>query len=102
LAEIAKLRTEWNNASDVSDAKRREELKKLNEQELELQATQAALQTEYEQTSAVQQAAAEAMATAAENGTNRQVIAYENMSEAQKTAIDNMRSKYGELLETTT
>ncbi|MGQ7383047.1 tape measure protein [Streptococcus suis] len=95
LAEIAKLRTEWNNASDVSDAKRREELKKLNEQELELQATQAALQTEYEQTSAVQQAAAE-------NGTNRQVIAYENMSEAQKTAIDNMRSKYGELLETTT
>ncbi|HEM4666973.1 TPA: tape measure protein [Streptococcus suis] len=102
LTEIAKLRTEWNNASDVSDAKRREELKKLNEQELELQATQAALQTEYEQTSAVQQAAAEAMATAAENGTNRQVIAYENMSEAQKTAIDNMRSKYGELLETTT
>ncbi|HEL2223579.1 TPA: tape measure protein [Streptococcus suis] len=102
LAEIAKLRTEWNNASDVSDAKRREELKKLNEQELELQATQAALQTEYEQTSAVQQAAAEAMAAAAENGTNRQVIAYENMSEAQKTAIDNMRSKYGELLETTT
>ncbi|HFR3508150.1 TPA: tape measure protein [Streptococcus suis] len=102
LAEIAKLRTEWNNASDVSDAKRREELKKLNQQELELQATQAALQTEYEQTSAVQQAAAEAMAAAAENGTNRQVIAYENMSEAQKTAIDNMRSKYGELLETTT
>lgn len=102
LTEIAKLRTEWNNASDVSDAKRREELKKLNEQELELQATQAALQTEYEQTSAVQQAAAEAMAAAAENGTNRQVIAYENMSEAQKTAIDNMRSKYGELLETTT
>ncbi|MDG3132265.1 tape measure protein [Streptococcus suis] len=102
LTEIAKLRTEWNNASDVSDAKRREELKKLNEQELELHATQAALQTEYEQTSAVQQAAAEAMAVAAENGSNRQVIAYENMSEAQKTAIDNMRSKYNELLDTTT
>ncbi|HEM3666996.1 TPA: tape measure protein [Streptococcus suis] len=102
LTEIAKLRTEWNNASDVSDAKRREELKKLNEQELELQATQAALQTEYEQTSAVQQAAAEAMAVAAENGSNRQAIAYESMSEAQKTAIDNMRSKFSELLETTT
>ncbi|MDR5650902.1 hypothetical protein, partial [Staphylococcus nepalensis] len=68
------MRTERNNASDVSDAKRREELKKLNEQELELQATQAALQTECEQTSAAQQAAAEAMAAAAENGTNRQVI----------------------------
>ncbi|HEP7378038.1 TPA: hypothetical protein VDF97_001840, partial [Streptococcus pyogenes] len=32
----------------------------------------------------------------------RQVIAYENMSEAQRTAIDNMRTKYSELLETTT
>lgn len=102
LNEISKMRAEWNAASDVSDAKRREELKKLNEQELDLQATQAALQTEYEQTSAVQQAAAEAMAVAAENGADRQVVAYENMSDAQRTAIDNMRSKYNDLLETTT
>ncbi|WP_306299867.1 MULTISPECIES: tape measure protein [unclassified Streptococcus] len=102
LNEISKMRAEWNAASDVSDAKRREELKKLNEQELELQSTQAALQTEYEQTSAVQQAAAEAMATATENGADRQVVAYENMSEAQRTAIDNMRSKFSELYDTTT
>lgn len=102
LNEISKMRAEWNAASDVSDAKRREALKKLNEQELELQATQAALQTEYEQTSAVQQASAEAMAVATENGADRQVVAYENMSDAQRTAIDNMRSKYNELLDTTT
>ena len=42
------------------------------------------------------------MATAAENGSNRQVISYEGMSKAQQKAVDDMRSKYNELLETTT
>ncbi|WP_155974228.1 tape measure protein [Streptococcus ruminantium] len=102
LNEIAKLREQWNTAADVSDGKRKEKLKELNDQEVELRATQAALQTEYEKTAAVQQAAAETMAAAAENGANRQVIAYESMSDSQKKAIDNMRSKFSDLLATTT
>lgn len=99
---IAEQRNKWNEESNVSDSVRKEKLQELNDKETELKNTQTELQTEYEKTSQVQQAASEAMATAAENGSNRQVISYEGMSKAQQKAVDDMRSKYNELLETTT
>lgn len=102
LKQIAEQRNKWNEESNVSDSVRKERLQELNDKETELKNTQAELQTEYEKTSQVQQAASEAMATAAENGANRQVISYEGMSKAQQKAVDDMRSKYNELLETTT
>lgn len=102
LKQIAEQRNKWNEESNVSDSVRKEKLQELNDKETELKNTQTELQTEYEKTSQVQQAASEAMATAAENGSNRQVISYEGMSKAQQKAVDDMRSKYNELLETTT
>ncbi|ORJ31783.1 hypothetical protein ATE37_07060 [Streptococcus oralis subsp. tigurinus] len=102
LKQIAEQRNKWNEESNVSDSVRKERLQELNDKETELKNTQTELQTEYEKTSQVQQAASEAMATAAENGSNRQVISYEGMSKAQQKAIDDMRTKYNELLETTT
>ncbi|HEW2336752.1 TPA: tape measure protein [Streptococcus pneumoniae] len=102
LKKIAEQRKKWNEESNVSDSVRKERLQELNDKETELKNTQTELQTEYEKTSQVQQAASEAMAAAAENGSNRQVVAYENMSKAQQKAVDDMRSKYNELLETTT
>nr|DAN36250.1 MAG TPA: tail tape measure [Caudoviricetes sp.] len=102
LKQIAEQRNKWNEESNVSDSVRKERLQELNDKETELKNTQTELQTEYEKTSQVQQAASEAMATAAENGSNRQVISYEGMSKAQQKAVDDMRSKYNELLETTT
>ncbi|VJR13139.1 phage minor tail protein [Streptococcus pneumoniae] len=102
LKQIAEQRKKWNEESNVSDSVRKERLQELNDKETELKNTQAELQTEYEKTSQVQQAASEAMAAAAENGSNRQVVAYENMSKSQQKAIDDMRTKYNELLETTT
>ncbi|MDS4790892.1 tape measure protein [Streptococcus pneumoniae] len=102
LKQIAEQRKKWNEESNVSDGVRKERLQELNDKETELKNTQTELQTEYEKTSQVQQAASEAMAAAAENGSNRQVVAYENMSKSQQKAIDDMRSKYNELLETTT
>lgn len=102
LKQIAEQRKKWNEESNVSDSVRKERLQELNDKETELKNTQTELQTEYEKTSQVQQAASEAMAAAAENGSNRQVVAYENMSKAQQKAIDDMRTKYNELLETTT
>ncbi|HEU8483825.1 TPA: tape measure protein [Streptococcus pneumoniae] len=102
LKQIAEQRKKWNEESNVSDSVRKERLQELNDKETELKNTQTELQTEYEKTSQVQQAASEAMASAAENGSNRQVVAYENMSKSQQKAIDDMRTKYNELLETTT
>lgn len=102
LKQIAEQRKKWNEESNVSDSVRKERLQELNDKETELKNTQTELQTEYEKTSQVQQAASEAMASAAENGSNRQVISYENMSKSQQKAIDDMRTKYNELLETTT
>lgn len=102
LKQIAEQRKKWTEESNVSDSVRKEKLQELNDKETELKNTQTELQTEYEKTSQVQQAASEAMATAAENGSNRQVISYEGMSKAQQKAVDDMRSKYNELLETTT
>lgn len=102
LKQIAEQRKKWNEESNVSDSVRKERLQELNDKETELKNTQTELQTEYEKTSQVQQAASEAMATAAENGSNRQVISYEGMSKAQQKAVDDMRTKYNELLETTT
>lgn len=102
LKQIAEQRKKWNEESNVSDSARKEKLQELNDKETELKNIQTELQTEYEKTSQVQQAASEAMATAAENGSNRQVISYESMSKAQQKAVDDMRSKYNELLETTT
>lgn len=102
LKQIAEQRNKWNEESNVSDSVRKEKLQELNDKETELKNTQTELQTEYEKTSQVQQSASEAMAAAAENGSNRQVVAYENMSKSQQKAIDDMRSKYNELLETTT
>lgn len=102
LKQIAEQRNKWNEESNVSDGVRKEKLQELNDKETELKNTQTELQTEYEKTSQVQQAASEAMAAAAENGSNRQVVAYENMSKAQQKAVDDMRTKYNELLETTT
>ena len=102
LKQIAEQRNKWNEESNVSDSVRKEKLQELNDKETELKNTQTELQTEYEKTSQVQQAASEAMASAAENGSNRQVVAYENMSKSQQKAIDDMRTKYNELLETTT
>ena len=102
LKQIAEQRNKWNEESNVSDSVRKERLQELNDKETELKNTQTELQTEYEKTSQVQQAASEAMATAAENGSNRQVISYEGMSKAQQKAVDDMRTKYNELLETTT
>lgn len=102
LKKIAEQRKKWNEESNVSDGVRKERLQELNDKETELKNTQTELQTEYEKTSQVQQAASEAMAAAAENGSNRQVVAYENMSKSQQKAIDDMRTKYNELLETTT
>lgn len=102
LKKIAEQRKKWNEESNVSDSVRKERLQELNDKETELKNTQTELQTEYEKTSQVQQAASEAMASAAENGSNRQVVAYENMSKSQQKAIDDMRTKYNELLETTT
>lgn len=102
LKQIAEQRNKWNEESNVSDSVRKERLQELNDKETELKNIQTELQTEYEKTSQVQQAASEAMATAAENGSNRQVISYEGMSKAQQKAVDDMRSKYNELLETTT
>lgn len=102
LKKIAEQRKKWNEESNVSDSVRKERLQELNDKETELKNTQTELQTEYEKTSQVQQAASEAMAAAAENGSNRQVISYEGMSKAQQKAIDDMRTKYNELLETTT
>ena len=102
LKQIAEQRNKWNEESNVSDSVRKEKLQELNDKETELKNTQTELQTEYEKTSQVQQAASEAMAAAAENGSNRQVVAYENMSKAQQKAVDDMRTKYNELLETTT
>lgn len=102
LKQIAEQRKKWNEESNVSDSVRKERLQELNDKETELKNTQTELQTEYEKTSQVQQAASEAMAAAAENGSNRQVISYEGMSKAQQKAVDDMRSKYNELLETTT
>lgn len=102
LKQIAEQRKKWNEESNVSDSARKEKLQELNDKETELKNIQTELQTEYEKTSQVQQAASEAMATAAENGSNRQVISYEGMSKAQQKAVDDMRSKYNELLETTT
>lgn len=102
LKKIAEQRKKWNEESNVSDSVRKERLQELNDKETELKNTQTELQTEYEKTSQVQQAASEAMAAAAENGSNRQVISYEGMSKAQQKAVDDMRSKYNELLETTT
>ena len=102
LKQIAEQRNKWNEESNVSDSVRKEKLQELNDKETELKNTQTELQTEYEKTSQVQQSASEAMAAAAENGSNRQVVAYENMSKSQQKAIDDMRTKYNELLETTT
>lgn len=102
LKQIAEQRKKWNEESNVSDSVRKERLQELNDKETELKNTQTELQPEYEKTSQVQQAASEAMAAAAENGSNRQVVAYENMSKSQQKAIDDMRTKYNELLETTT
>lgn len=102
LKQIAEQRKKWTEESNVSDSVRKERLQELNDKETELKNTQTELQTEYEKTSQVQQAASEAMATAAENGSNRQVISYEGMSKAQQKAVDDMRTKYNELLETTT
>nr|DAW55784.1 MAG TPA: tail tape measure protein [Caudoviricetes sp.] len=102
LKQIAEQRKKWNEESNVSDSVRKERLQELNDKETELKNTQTELQTEYEKTSQVQQAASEAMASAAENGSNRQIISYEGMSKAQQKAIDDMRTKYNELLETTT
>lgn len=102
LKQIAEQRNKWNEESNVSDSVRKEKLQELNDKETELKNTQTELQTEYEKTSQVQQAASEAMAAAAESGSNRQVVAYENMSKSQQKAIDDMRTKYNELLETTT
>lgn len=102
MKSIAEQRKKWNEESNVSDSARKEKLQELNDKETELKNIQTELQTEYEKTSQVQQAASEAMATAAENGSNRQVISYEGMSRAQQKAVDDMRSKYNELLETTT
>lgn len=102
LKQIAEQRKKWNEESNVSDSVRKERLQELNDKETELKNTQTELQTEYEKTSQVQQAASEAMAAAAESGSNRQVVAYENMSKSQQKAIDDMRTKYNELLETTT
>ena len=102
LKQIAEQRNKWNEESNVSDSVRKEKLQELNDKETELKNTQTELQTEYEKTSQVQQAASEAMAAAAESGSNRQVVAYENMSKAQQKVIDDMRTKYNELLETTT
>lgn len=102
LNQIAEQRKKWNEEFNVSDSVRKERLQELNDKETELKNTQTELQTEYEKTSQVQQAASEAMAAAAENGSNRQVVAYENMSKSQQKAIDDMRTKYNELLETTT
>lgn len=102
LKKIAEQRKKWNEESNVSDSVRKERLQELNDKETELKNTQTELQTEYEKTSQVQQAASEAMASAVENGSNRQVVAYENMSKSQQKAIDDMRTKYNELLETTT
>ena len=102
LKQIAEQRNKWNEESNVSDSVRKEKLQELNDKETELKNTQTELQTEYEKTSQVQQAASEAMAAAAENGSNRQVVAYESMSKAQQKAVDDMRTKYNELLETTT
>ncbi|VQD39891.1 phage minor tail protein [Streptococcus pneumoniae] len=102
LKKIAEQRKKWNEESNVSDSVRKERLQELNDKETELKNIQTELQTEYEKTSQVQQAASEAMASAAENGSNRQVVAYENMSKSQQKAIDDMRTKYNELLETTT
>lgn len=99
---IAEQRKKWNEESNVSDSARKEKLQELNDKETELKNIQTELQTEYEKTSQVQQVASEAMATAAENGSNRQVISYEGMSKAQQKAVDDMRTKYNELLETTT
>ena len=102
LKQIAEQRNKWNEESNVSDSVRKEKLQELNDKETELKNTQTELQTEYEKNSQVQQSASEAMAAAAENGSNRQVVAYESMSKAQQKAIDDMRTKYNELLETTT
>lgn len=102
LKQIAEQRNKWNEESNVSDSVRKEKLQELNDKETELKNTQTELQTEYEKTSQVQQSASEAMAAAAESGSNRQVVAYENMSKSQQKAIDDMRTKYNELLETTT
>lgn len=102
MKQIAEQRKKWNEEANISDSVRKEKLQELNDKEAELKWTQTQLQQEYKETSAVQQAAAEAMASAAEDGSNRQVVSYENMSKAQQKAIDNMRSKYNELLETTT
>lgn len=102
LKQIAEQRKKWNEESNVSDSARKEKLQELNDKETELKNIQTELQTEYEKTSQVQQAASETMATAAENGSNRQVISYEGMSKAQQKAVDDMRTKYNELLETTT
>lgn len=102
MKSIAEQRKKWNEESNVSDSARKEKLQELNDKETELKNIQTELQTEYEKTSQVQQAASEAMAAAAENGSNRQVVAYESMSKAQQKAIDDMRTKYNELLETTT
>jgi tape measure domain-containing protein len=102
LKQIAEQRNKWNEESNVSDSVRKEKLQELNDKETELKNTQTELQTEYEKTSQVQQAASEAMAAAAESGSNRQVVSYESMSKAQQKAIDDMRTKYNELLETTT
>ncbi|MDT5576990.1 tape measure protein [Streptococcus pneumoniae] len=102
LKKIAEQRKKWNEESNVSDSVRKERLQELNDKETELKNTQTELQTEYEKTSQVQQAASEAMAAVAENGSNRQVVAYKNMSKSQQKAIDDMRTKYNELLETTT
>lgn len=102
LAENADLRKKWNEEANVSDSVRKEKIAELIEEEAKLKNMQTQLQEEYNKTSATQQAAADAMAAAEEAGSARQVLAYENMTEAQRTAIDNMRTKYSELLETTT
>ncbi|MBF0778186.1 tape measure domain-containing protein [Streptococcus cuniculi] len=102
LVKIAQLKKEWADNTTISYEQQRVKIRELTKEEDALKEKQTELQTEYDATSKAQQAAAEAMAVAAENGADRQVVAYESMSDAQRTAIDNMRSKYNDLLETTT
>lgn len=97
LKETSQLREEWNQKladGSVKASEHKKAIEDLDNQEKTLTQTQTALQTEYQNTQAVQGEAAAAVAAAAEESTSQQIIAYELLSDAQKTAVDSMRDTW--------
>ncbi|MGG5333835.1 tape measure protein [Enterococcus sp. AZ163] len=105
LSEINEQREKWNSVmaqSPIEAKKAGDAINELNEKEATLKETQAALQTDFQNTSQIHQDAINNAAVAVESGVFRQQTSYNALNETQKEVMDSMRAEYQSLQEKAT